>query len=407
MKNMMVALVVLAMALTGCKPVTATPNNTGVLIIDAQEAYVMDSDEFWIRQYYPDLVLPSENVDPSQAQQIANIANTAALAKSGNYPTMLTFEASDEGASRLIDQVAAQVPNTAERYIKQYFDITQETQIRAALEAWQAKGITEIVVVGAETDVCVSQSVHGLTRMGFNVHLNQDALFSTERYRSAALARMQSAGANLVDQQQTEHILSGKRFIDESGENRPVSLERSQMASLFLGTDSSKPTKIASAQADVRMQAWTAVNELAYRDVFGTPTMQMGEAFWPINSQFTPVTNVSDVIATMQAQQKSQLVVSGLASVEALTELNSAITDAGMTLFVIEDAWYGETAKPLPLTQEVSWQRMTMKMSVYEIVKAIYNVDMSAEYVQTMEEVVYPSGELPPELIELFPYILQ
>jgi hypothetical protein len=56
-----------------------------------------------------------------------------------------------------------------------------------------------VVVLGAETDVCVLQTVLGLRALGFTVLLQSDAVFTEETNTPPAFRRMQQAGAVLVD----------------------------------------------------------------------------------------------------------------------------------------------------------------------------------------------------------------
>jgi len=55
--------------------------------------------------------------------------------------------------------------------------------------------VKQVVVAGAETDVCVLQSVMGLLEMGFQVFVLEDCLFSDEKNITPALDRMYKAGA--------------------------------------------------------------------------------------------------------------------------------------------------------------------------------------------------------------------
>ena len=50
-------------------------------------------------------------------------------------------------------------------------------------------------MAGAETDVCILQSVLGLLREGYEVYLLEDCLFSSESAPEPAIARMRQAGA--------------------------------------------------------------------------------------------------------------------------------------------------------------------------------------------------------------------
>jgi hypothetical protein len=81
-------------------------------------------------------------------------------------------------------------------FTKTKFDATQLPPFAAALEQ---SGVTHLVVMGAETDVCVLQTVLGMRTMGFTVLLESDAVFTSETNTSPALRRMEQAGALMVN----------------------------------------------------------------------------------------------------------------------------------------------------------------------------------------------------------------
>lgn len=55
--------------------------------------------------------------------------------------------------------------------------------------------VKQIAVAGAETDVCILQSVLGLLQVGYQVFLLEDCLFTSEPQPGPALRRMYQAGA--------------------------------------------------------------------------------------------------------------------------------------------------------------------------------------------------------------------
>ena len=65
------------------------------------------------------------------------------------------------------------------------------------LAAVEASGRRTAVVVGAETDVCVSQSAIGLLDRGFRVVVITDATFSPGPMHDLGLRRIRDAGAEL------------------------------------------------------------------------------------------------------------------------------------------------------------------------------------------------------------------
>ena len=82
-------------------------------------------------------------------------------------------------------------PAHGHRLVKQSFDCCREAEIQKLLKSLDAD---QIVLAGAETDVCVLQSALGLLELGFEVFLLEDCVFSNESRVAPALERMHQAG---------------------------------------------------------------------------------------------------------------------------------------------------------------------------------------------------------------------
>ncbi|MEN8114600.1 MAG: isochorismatase family protein, partial [Actinomycetota bacterium] len=106
-------------------------------------------------------------------------------------PFVATFEKPVEENGELPDDLEAVFPAHGERYVKNYFGLAWEPEIRAAVER---SNVSQWVVSGAETDVCVMQSTLGLLEAGYEVFVLEDCLFTTEMDPSPALRRMYDAG---------------------------------------------------------------------------------------------------------------------------------------------------------------------------------------------------------------------
>lgn len=107
-------------------------------------------------------------------------------------PIITTFERPTDRNGTLPERLEKVFPAHGVRFEKNFFDVTREPQIAAHLRSWN---VTQIVVAGAETDVCVLQSVLGLLAMGFEVFLLEDCIFSNEKNIGPALDRIYGAGA--------------------------------------------------------------------------------------------------------------------------------------------------------------------------------------------------------------------
>ena len=106
-------------------------------------------------------------------------------------PLVATFEAPPERNGWLPERLEKVFPEHGQRLVKQTFDCCSEPEIRAVLKSLDAD---QIVLAGAETDVCVLQSALGLLELGFEVFLLEDSVFSNESKVAPALERMYQAG---------------------------------------------------------------------------------------------------------------------------------------------------------------------------------------------------------------------
>ncbi len=106
-------------------------------------------------------------------------------------PLLATFE-NPQRNGQLPAGCEALWPAHGVRHEKRTFDCCGHEDITASIEAL---GRQRLLVAGAETDVCVLQSVLSLLQAGFQVFLLEDCLFSSEPHVGPALRRMERAGA--------------------------------------------------------------------------------------------------------------------------------------------------------------------------------------------------------------------
>ncbi len=161
------------MSQTPARRLNVEAESAGVLLIDAQPA-------FWSSMYGP------------REPVMARVEHLLLLAGSFKLPVVATFEHPTESKGWLPDRLDHVFPAEGQRLVKHTFDCCEEKQIRTALQNIQAR---QLIVAGAETDVCVLQSVLGVIDMGFQVFLMVDGLFTSEPNPHAALERMYRAGA--------------------------------------------------------------------------------------------------------------------------------------------------------------------------------------------------------------------
>lgn len=151
---------------------TVDPTDAALVLIDAQPA-------FW------------DSMAGTREPVMARTEHLLLLASHYGLPTLATFEQPVESKGWLPERLERAFPASGLRYTKQTYNCCGEPEIRAALAAL---GVTQLIVAGAETDVCVLFSVLGMVEMGFQVFLLEDCVFSSEPHCGPALRRMELAG---------------------------------------------------------------------------------------------------------------------------------------------------------------------------------------------------------------------
>jgi hypothetical protein len=106
-------------------------------------------------------------------------------------PTLATFERPDANGW-LPEYLEVVWPVHGQRYVKHTYDLYGEAEIARAIAE---SGKRQLLVAGAETDVCVLQSTLSLLQHGYEVFLLEDCLFTTEANVATALRRLEAAGA--------------------------------------------------------------------------------------------------------------------------------------------------------------------------------------------------------------------
>ncbi len=338
-------------------------DDTGLLIIDSQQSYVMDSDDFWTKVWYPELPIPAENVDPQLHQNIDRIAQLAQSANDLNFPTTITYEAYDTEwgleYSPFIENIENALDENTQRFFKQSFNATLETDIAQAMQTWLDGGIKRVVVAGAETDVCVMQTVLGLKKMGFDVYLVSDATFSTEIYKRPTFKRLQQSGIKLASATEIiesmnandELILSPRYKVGERSELHQGSREKMAMISFNMDDDS-----LNSAVHDNKPAITPRLITLGLEQefLFNTlPSYHLNDNNDSYTTQYRQNKNlisnllIDEVIEEMQASNKSQAIISGVVSQEVLLSAVKKFTTAHITPIILEDALMGSDVDPI------------------------------------------------------------
>ena len=158
-----------------------------ILRIDPSQILVLLID---VQPLFLDYAFPDQG--EGQEALLARLEHLLMLADWMDLPLIATFEKPVSENGELPDRLEAVFPPKGQRYVKNYFGCISEENIRKAIEAMP---VQQIAVAGAETDVCIMQSVLGLLQMGYQVFLLEDCLFTSEAQPAPALRCMYQAGA--------------------------------------------------------------------------------------------------------------------------------------------------------------------------------------------------------------------
>ena len=111
-----------------------------------------------------------------------------------NVPLVVTAEDIPNNGS-VSDEVAELLPPGTKIYNKMIFGLAAQPDI---LEAVQAAGRNTAVLIGYETDVCITHSALGLMDLGYKVAVVADATGSPDDAHQIGLDRIRGAGGIIV-----------------------------------------------------------------------------------------------------------------------------------------------------------------------------------------------------------------
>ena len=192
-------------------------SSLAILLIDAQPL-------FWKQMHGPrEPVL-------IRLEQLLTIAEWFGL------PLIATFEHPVEIKGWLPESLERIFPPHGQRFVKRTFNCCEEPAIRRALEQLSAK---QVAISGAETDVCVLQSALGLRKMGYEVFLLEDCLFTSEPHPGPALDRMYQSGVIPCTYKMLYYELT--RTVDEGGWPREWQARRSEYAARIIAPEELPP----------------------------------------------------------------------------------------------------------------------------------------------------------------------
>lgn len=174
----------------GTPQAEARATKVGVVAVDLQEHFVRDA----LR-------------NPATPAALETTARVFQLAKQHGTPLFVTYERDNAPGYDMPGVLRAALPPAHQAFFKTTY---AATGLPLFVSALQEAGITHVILIGAETDVCVMLTALGLRELGYEVLVAKDAVFSSELNVEPAWQRMKRAGVHVADQTLVQQLLEGK-----------------------------------------------------------------------------------------------------------------------------------------------------------------------------------------------------
>jgi nicotinamidase-related amidase len=343
-------------------PVTG---RAGLVLIDVQQSFVKSAS------------------NPDLSQILERTRSALLLAAQRGAPVFITYEATTQNA--LPATVQSAVPAGAQEFVKTTF---AATGLPAFASAVQQSGLTHLVVLGAETDVCVLQTVLGLRALGLGVVLQKDAVFSEETNTAPALRRMRQAGASLASAAEVSALLGGGALPAlPAGPIRRLKpfavatvLNQLDPTSLTATQDPHKAAKQARLRELLLASEWFGV------PIFGTTTSLPASLAGLLKKPIRP-------LAELAAQQGiEQVVIAGTA--QGLAPL---IAGQSREVFLLEDGLLGTSLNALEPDVQRGAVPLTYKTFYYEMTRSVSLSEWPSDWVARDSE-YYQKTQAPEDL---------
>ncbi len=335
---------------TGAEAAAPATPVVGIAVIDVQQTFISGAADKDI------------NAIVAGTRTIFELASTRAV------PFLISYEHSKTQSGYTLPPTLKEVlPGRAEEFIKTTFAATGQPAFAAAVKQ---HGLTHVILLGAETDVCVLQTVLGLRKLGLGVTLLEDTVFTSEPNTGPALRRLKQAGVQLAKRAEVAGFLDHPgdlpappavpiRLVDPLG----VAIVLNHLDDATLA--GSKDPRLAAKQA--RLRELLLISEWFNIPLFGTSTTLPASLKSLVPKQV--VRPLADLAA---AAAGKQLVVAG--GDQQLTALVGAQRPTH-EVFVMEDALLSVTGADQSATLEPLYQAgavpLTYKTFYYEMTRSI------------------------------------
>lgn len=295
--------------------------------------------------------------------RMARSAHLFGVAAAHQVPFVMTFEASKTGDHALPPMLTAALPSQALQLVKTTFAATGQPQFLPAIKASDAR---RLLVVGAETDVCIMQTVLGLRRAGYEVIAVVDALFTEEVNTAPAVRRMRQAGVVELGIEEAEALLaSGGSSPAPSTSVPPVIIRPLETGVLLSGLEGLGASDGNASAKMVRLRELLLVSEWFRLPVLAAdPTSALAALPANLRSILTrPIAALSS-----RPSQVTQLVVAG-----GRAGIAQVVAGLGgkVDVFLVEDALLGGAAADLEPLYVAGAVPTTYKTLYYELIQSV------------------------------------
>jgi nicotinamidase-related amidase len=362
-------------------PPTTSQGKLGVVVIDAQQVFFTTAS--------------ARNPKSNVAARMANTKRVLELATAGRVPTFVTYEASKTGDHALPPELAGVLPPQAQELIKTTFAATGQPQFLSAIRAAEVR---RVLVLGAETDVCVLQSMLGLRKAGIEVLALVDALFTEEINDAPALRRMRQAGIVEVKMQDAEGLIANGAASPAPPTSGAPAIVRPLEIGLVLhdlaSLGASDPNAVAKK---ARMKELLLISEWFRIPVLAADPAQALAAL-PADLRAL-VKRPILALSARPAQVKQLAFAGGRAGIAAaVAELGK-----GGEVFLVEDALFGGAAGDLEPLYGKGAVPTTYKALYYEMIQSVSEAQWPSQQWVTDKNPYFDLTQAPEELPPLAP----
>jgi len=336
-----------------------------------------------------------------------NTKRTFDLAQTHQIPFFITYEGKKSGDHDIPADLKRALPRQQMDFIKTTY---AATGLPPFVKAIKESGATHLIVLGSETDVCVLHTVLGLRELGFQVFLQEDAVFSSEHNIGPALRRMVNAGVRLVDREGVKNLLETHTSPDSvvlDGSNSILEPFVNGHANVALVLNFLDASPIASSGDSFRREKLQRIRELLLlSEWLQIPTYVIG-----MSAKVDPLPDSLREITSPKARrildkkrwqpfsefpkgEFGQVVVAGVD--QNLGKVTESLGQ-GPQVFLMEDALFSAPGSSKPGIGKKGLVPLTYKSFYYGMTKSISLKEWPSSWAER-DSIFYPVMEAPEQL---------